>query len=210
MDVLIISLTAIISVDNKIMNKFNIEKITQITNYILQKNGGIVNYTKLGKLLYLADKECLKRYNYTISDDKFYSLKNGPILSEFYDLIMGRGAKSNQMIWNFLFKKEGYNLKILQENNLDDSKLSEAELEILDYIDEKYKDKDYTYLINDANKSFLYPEWENPGNSNKPLELERVLKFLGKSKEEIDFIINESLEYEEIDKIFEQNCTSAS
>ena len=61
---------------------FNLEKLIQACNYLLKKNNYSLNYTKLIKLLYLADKESLKGAIQTISGDTYVSMDNGPVLSK--------------------------------------------------------------------------------------------------------------------------------
>ena len=66
---------------------FDIKKIVQIVNFLLKLNDYQLNYTKLIKLLYLADREALKHWDTTISKDSYSCLNKGPVLSNLYDLI---------------------------------------------------------------------------------------------------------------------------
>jgi hypothetical protein len=45
----------------------NLTKIIQIVHHLLAKNGYRLNYTKLIKLLYLADREALSLWDSSIS-----------------------------------------------------------------------------------------------------------------------------------------------
>ena len=47
----------------------NIDKLIQIANYILKKYDFSLNYTKLIKELYLADRECIKRTGWSMTGD---------------------------------------------------------------------------------------------------------------------------------------------
>ena len=90
---------------------FNIDKLIQACNYLVKKNNNSLNYTKLIKLLYIADKESLKRSLQTITGDTYVSMDNGPVLSKLYDLIKGQYHKElYQNLWNSRFIKDGYNL----------------------------------------------------------------------------------------------------
>jgi hypothetical protein len=48
-------------------NMMDIEKLVQICGYVLRKYNYTLNYTKLIKLLYLADKEALSQSDHTIT-----------------------------------------------------------------------------------------------------------------------------------------------
>ncbi len=85
--------------------------MTQIVNFLLKLNHYCLNYTKLIKLLYLADREALIKWDITITKDRYSSLDNGIVLSDLYDLIKKKGIHENQCFWNTYFITEGYNLK---------------------------------------------------------------------------------------------------
>ena len=53
----------------------DIETIIQIIGWFLRLNSGSINYTKLIKLMYIADKKALECYNYSISNDDIFSMK---------------------------------------------------------------------------------------------------------------------------------------
>jgi len=167
---------------------FNIQKVIQIINFLLKRNGGEINYTKLIKELYLSDRLMLKKYNDVITGDKFVNMNNGQVVSKIYNLIKNEGAKEHQRIWNSLFMKDGYNLKFLVSNNLNDDELSEAEIKVLEEIDDKFKNYSYQQMINYVHK---LPEWKNPKNSSNLLKHETVLKALKRSDEEINYIKQE-------------------
>lgn len=64
-------------------------KLHQAVEYLLEKHGGRLNYTKLIELLYLADREMINQTGYPITGDSYCLVKNGPVLSRVYDLIRG-------------------------------------------------------------------------------------------------------------------------
>jgi len=55
----------------------NIEKLIQTTGYILAKYNGVLNYTKLIKILYLSDRKSLSETGYSITGDSYVSMKDG-------------------------------------------------------------------------------------------------------------------------------------
>lgn len=48
-----------------------IRKLIDSINYLVERNGGRINYTKLIKLLYLADRKALINWGFTITGDSY-------------------------------------------------------------------------------------------------------------------------------------------
>lgn len=179
----------------------NIEKLIQVTGYILKKyKETTLNYTKLIKLMYLADRESMRETNVSITGDIYYSLDNGPVLSGVYDLIKGNCTDSaSQNLWNARFIKDGYNLMLATER-IPDSKLSECEKEILDKIDAEYHDASWQTMIQVVHNPQVCPEWQNPNGSRLPIKKETILEGLGRTPEEIGFILSEDAYYRNEEK----------
>ena len=183
--------------------KFNIKKVVQIIYHLLKTNSNKMNYTKLLKILYIADKEFLKLSNFTITGDTPYSMKNGPILSKIKNLINGNFIMSNnQIYWDSYFLKDGYDLS-LKNNKTNDDLLCEAEIEILDKISCKYKKKTYNEMINITHDKSEFPEieWEKAGDSSLQLPFEKILLSLGKTQKEIEDIEKEIKIYNEEEEL---------
>lgn len=146
-----------------------IETIIQIVGWFLKLNNGSMNYTKLIKLMYIADKTALQKYNYTISNDNIVSMKNGPVLSVTYDLIKHTGENKNILElqeWNKYFTKNNYELSF-QENIEDKISeilsddvlwLSDADIEIIETINNEYKDYTYSDMIDLIHDKNSFPE----------------------------------------------------
>lgn len=177
----------------------NFKKLVQIVNYVLKKYDNRLNYTKLIKILYIADRECLSRWDFAISEDSYASMDQGVVLSGLYDFIRGRISDSRQIEWQNYFYKEGYDLvaKIGNEPSCDE--LSDIEKDIIDEVDSKYHSNDWTYLVDEVVHKF--PEWvevkEQVKETSLPLKKEKILSVLGRKEEEIKKII-----------ALENNCSS--
>lgn len=176
--------------------KFEIKKITEIVKYMLSRNAGVMNYTKLIKLLYLADKESLRVNDVSVSGDAFYSMKNGPILSGVKDLIDNKYSfVADQDTWVKSFEKRGYDLILVDKEKSNYEELSDFEIELLDKIDNEFKDKDYGYMIEYTHDKQKFPEvqWQEAEKlgTSIPISIESVLKSLNKTDEEINGIIAE-------------------
>lgn len=184
---------------------FDLKKIVQIVHYLLKRNNGIMNYTKLIKLLYIADRTCLDRWNFTITGDTYFSLKNGPVLNKLFDLIKNSEVsfdldKEDHYYWSTYFTKDGYNLKTLTETNLGLDLLCDAEEDILNEIDSKYKSYSYSQMIDEVHNKKLFSEvkWDelNDKLTNRiPLTIVDILKALGRTEEDIQFLEQEQEQY---------------
>jgi hypothetical protein len=181
---------------------FDIEKMVQICGYMLRKHDGRLNYIKLIKLLYLADKEALKGSIHTITGDMYVSMKNGPVLSQLYDLVRGKAEdRAAQNIWDCRFTKDGYDL-IAVSDRIPVGKLSRFERGILDRIDSQFHDSDIHDLIAYLHRPDICPEWRDPGNAIIPISFRDVLKSVGCSDEETAWIVEENQAFDEEEQIF--------
>ncbi|AEF85862.1 conserved hypothetical protein [Treponema primitia ZAS-2] len=179
----------------------NIERLVQATGYLLKKyDNRRLNYTKLIKELYLADRASIHETNSSITGDTYVSMKNGPVLRKLYELIKGKswGAK-NQEYWDSRFSTDGNEL-LANFDQYPEGKLSRAEKEILDKIDGQFHQSRYGELIEYAHAHC--PEWHNPGDTSEPISLEDILSALGRTPEQIEWILEENKVFEEEDSIF--------
>jgi len=190
--------------------QFDVKKIVQIVNYLLKLNKDKINYTKLMKMLYISDKELLKQNDFTITGDQYYSLDNGPILSNVYDLIGDKHSDKNmQLYWDTFFCKEGYDVKLVHDNQLPGDKISKAEKDVLDKIDKQFKKKSFGDLIDYTHDEKLFPEvkWKEAGESSIELSIEDILKSIGRTEEEIKMIEEETNNQIEENNFLQECCS---
>src|SRR5438105_12462602 len=67
--------------------RFDVTKATEVAGQFLRKEGGLINIMKLVKLVYLLDRSSVARRGVPVVGGAYFSLPNGPITSEFLDLI---------------------------------------------------------------------------------------------------------------------------
>lgn len=179
---------------------FNVEKLIQACNYILKKNNFSLNYTKLIKLLYLADKESLKGTLGTITGDTYVSMNNGPVLSRLYDLIKGRYGKSDaQNLWDSRFIRDGHDL-IAATDRIPQGELSEFEMRVLDDVYDRFEGYDYGKMIEYVHDNC--PEWKHPRGSSIPIAPREMLESIGRTQDEIEWILGENMAFEKEDMSF--------
>jgi uncharacterized phage-associated protein len=179
---------------------FNIEKLIQACNYLIKKNGSKINYTKLIKLLYLADRESLKKSLQTITGDSYVSMNSGPVLSRMYGLIMGMHHEEDiQVLWSSCFIRDGYDL-ITATDQIPYDELSAFEMQTLDDIYNKFEEYSLGQMIEYVHNNCS--EWKHPGGSSIPIKPKNLLKGIGKSPKEIDWILAETDAFEEEEQVF--------
>jgi len=71
-----------------------------------------MSYMRLLKLLYLADRRMLEKTGFPITFDRVIAMKNGPVLSETYDLI--KGSHLAAATWSQYIATEGYHARLIQ------------------------------------------------------------------------------------------------
>ena len=168
--------------------KFNEKKTTQAVALFLEKNGGGMNYMKLIKLLYLADREALAHWERPITGDNYVSMPKGPVLSNVLDIInYGKYCNLNSYWYKYINTPSDHEIKLKEMPEHDT--LSKREMELIDELFEKFKGLNQWDMVEICHE--MLPEWEDVENTSKPIKIERILKEVHKSKEDIDAIAEE-------------------
>jgi hypothetical protein len=128
-------------------------------------------------------------------------MKNGPVLSSLYDLIKGKYKDPNtQMLWDSRFSTDGRDLLAVVDR-IPEGKLSRFEKQTLDSIDEKFHAKNYSQMIQYVHNPDVCPEWEDPGLSSAPIKMRDLLAGIGRTPEEIEWILEENRAFAKEEKI---------
>lgn len=158
---------------------YNVRKAAQVTAFFTKKEGGSINVLKLAKLLYLADREFMSRYDLPILFDHFVSMPHGPVTSLTLSYVNGMEYERDH--WeNFVVDRAGHEVGLANASlSIDDlDELSDAEIHVLEIVWDRFGHMSRWELRNYTHKNC--PEWEDPHGSSTPIPYERVLKFLGK------------------------------
>jgi uncharacterized phage-associated protein len=163
---------------------FNARKAAQVAAFFAQKEGGCVNVLKLTKLIYLADREHMKKYDFPIIGDELVSMPHGPVNSMTLNYI--DGFVTDNKGWDeFITDRDNHCVGLTNKKiTIDDlDELSEAEVATLQDVWKtfggmgQFEIRDWTHQH--------CPEWEDPNGSSNPIPYERVFKYLGKSNPEM-------------------------
>lgn len=153
---------------------FDVKKALQIILFFARKNSqqGEIEYTKVLKLLFLADKLFLKRYGTTISWDHYVAMRFWPVASSIFNVM-----KEPERFWDLeesinatiRINLETRTLKALKKTDIE--YLSKLELDTLSEIFEIFGKYSYSKLIDICHG---YDEWakhkDNIGSSCIPME----------------------------------------
>lgn len=156
------------------------EKAAQITARFLKHTGGTdtSNYTKLIKLLYLADRDALKRWNRPLTGDRYCWMDNGPVLSGILDRIRGTLSPPCETFWDSWFVTTKYDIRI--KDNPGDARLSMAERELIDSLFERFRDHTYGEMLDYTHN--LPERLDVSKGGAEPLTYERILVAVGKGQ----------------------------
>jgi len=138
------------------MNTFNYKKSVQALNYLAVLEGGAINYMKALKLIWLSDRYHLRNHGRTITGDKYFALKNGPVASFTKDIIIKKHITEEQSEYSATFVRvNGYALSTISAPNI--NVFSQKELEVINTVYESYKNMT-EFEISEFSHNF--PEWK--------------------------------------------------
>jgi hypothetical protein len=161
---------------------FDEEKSVQLAALFLKLRGGEMKHLKLIKLMYLADREALGRWEHPITGDSYVSMKFGLVLSNVLGLIHDETRPAEHHPWHeFIQPSECYAVKLVQECGT--SRLSEAEEDLAREIFERYGKVNRWELVDITDK---FPEFKEPDDEHLSWDVpcESVLVALGKTPQQ--------------------------
>jgi len=113
------------------MALFNLHKALQAAAVLVKTEpGDRMNYMRLLKLLYIADRESLRETGCPLTHDRFVAMDHGPVPSRLYNLIMGRDPESPD--WSRFVVTEHFDVELVRDPG--NAKLSAYEIETLQRV----------------------------------------------------------------------------
>lgn len=169
--------------------RFHPEKAVEAAAILLKLHGKPMKYLGLLKMLYIADRLALQRMEQPITGDHYLSMDYGPVLGDVYDLIKGQPVDEALPLWStFISPRNANYVSLLKDPG--DEELCEEEVEILKQV---YQTFGHLNPFDVAEWTHDLPEWQDPHGSAIPISVEDVLRYLGKTDEEINEIQQEAL-----------------
>lgn len=149
---------------------FDERKASEAAAFILSLNNSRLPYLKLIKLLYIADRISLSEYHSSITTDAYVSMKLGPVTSGILDHIRHSEDYPEDGPWNSTICTEGYDVCL--KHDFVPCFLSQEEMDVLREVNDRYVKYDKFDL---AQLTHMFPEWQDPGNSRIPIQIEDIL-----------------------------------
>jgi len=168
--------------------RFREDKTTDAALLLIKLAGGTINYMKLIKLLYLIDREALKRWGQPVTFDQYFSMDRGPVLSRTLNLINEGPSPGRSSYWHeHISPPDNYLVTVLQPTDADS--LSDAETGLIGEVHDEYGDIPKWPLVDLLHK--VLPEWADPQGSRATISYGDILRAVGKDTEEVHCIRSE-------------------
>ena len=177
---------------------YDIAKAAQAVAYFALKSGGDINVLKLSKLLYLAEREFMRRFDEPMFYDRLVSMPDGPVASVTLNFI--NGEIENPTWCAYVAPRERYSIKQAESINSPEQldQLSKADLSVLEDLWQRFGDYDRYELRDWTHRKENVPEWEDPDGSSNPISHKDVFEFLG--KEDVELLTQQVEERRELAK----------
>ncbi len=185
---------------------YNPRKAAQtIAFFLLNTSSAKLDMLKIVKLVYLADRESLATFGFPIQTEKRVSLRYGPVNSDTYNILKGKGSDTEKALWSeFLNPTDGTKVSLSNPdtkiNDLDE--LSDNDLTVLEGIWAKFGAKSASALVTWTHKKSNVPEWKNPGNSSREITLESMMEAVETPNAEAQLRLIR--DHEEVDLLFKR------
>ncbi len=186
--------------------KFRFKRSMQAVAYLLKLDGGTMNYTKLIKMLYIADREWMAKRADPITGDVVFAMKMGPVLSDVLHLIKDEHELSR--VWSQFIRTNEDDKSVTLIDDPGDGELSTGVIAKLGDVYEKYRKLDYKQI---SSLTHTFPEWiqHDPGKkSRKLIPWEDILRAQGREKM-ISYIEDATREDAEIDYLTEHSFVAS-
>jgi len=155
---------------------FDERKATAVAAYFLELAGGLLEDLKLMKLMYFAEREAIRCRNVGITGDRFYSMQNGPVLSQTLNLMADKEETGSGKEWNaHIHTPRRWHVRLARRVDIA-SVLSVREIEILDAVWSEHGGKNKWNLVDLAH---AFPEWDKRARDYKTSILIRRIDLLG-------------------------------
>lgn len=140
------------------MKLFKYKKAVQALNYFASLNGGEINKMQALKLIWISDRDHLRRYGRPIIEDNYVAMKFGPVASLTKDFVEENIFLPQEQLEykrNYLNSIDRYTY--LSVGNKDYSVFSQTDRDVMEKAFNQFGDKDQYKL---AEFTHLYPEWK--------------------------------------------------
>ncbi|NGO88695.1 DUF4065 domain-containing protein [Halomonas sp. 141] len=181
----------------------NEEKVAQIAAYFTWRRGGQMSYLKLMKLMYLADRASMEKYDEPLSHDAWFSMDKGPVLSSVLELMQG-GSRTGEWEKWIAEGSVRHEVALAQSDCTREAfdELSDADIELLDSVWNDYGSMTRWQLVDFTHE--YCSEWVDPNKSARPIPPQDVYKALGKTPEEAEQLTAEIFQRRQLHAVMDR------
>jgi uncharacterized phage-associated protein len=175
---------------------YDATKATQAAAWLVARAGGRMSHIRLSKLLYIADREALRKWGRPIIGGSYCSMEHGPVISPVVDCLKKPEQRAPRPIWDEHLQRQGNFIQLIADPGR--GQLHEAAVQLLEAIFNKCKTLT-KWEVRDMTHKF--PEYKNPGKSSRPIATEEVLKAVERTDEEIELLATDSRHLRKIKRL---------
>jgi uncharacterized phage-associated protein len=181
------------------MSRLNVEKAIQAAGVLLRRSGKQMSRIRLIKLLYMADREAVRKYGMPILGSRIAAMKHGPVHTEVLDLIRGEHVEEPE--WSRYFRNKGYRVFLSKEPQV--GALSKHEIDVLNDVCGEMEPNDDWSVVDHTHK---FDEWQkhypNPQeNTSRVIPFEDVVEAVGRASDR-DSILQDVADKEAFESFF--------
>lgn len=179
------------------MSEFEQRKLKEMVLYLLNATGGL-DYYRVFKLLYFAERDHLARWGHKMIGDDFCALDYGPVPTQLYDAIKGLNAEKTNLAsvlhQDIVFASEDARYVLMPKRVADMGYISESEKEMLD----KSINENASLSFEDLLKKSHDIAWKDAYDKKKSgkISIVKMAEAVFADEKTIEYII-EQLELEE-------------
>lgn len=152
-----------------------------IAALILKAGGETINLLKAVKLVYLIDRESIRRYGFPVLDEPRVSMPRGPVNSTTYSHINGE-YDLEACGWSEILQDRANHKIALAHQGVafdDLDELSDADLECVEAVWAQFGHMSQWDLVDWTHNPKNIPEWEDPNGGSTVIPLQRILHSVG-------------------------------
>ncbi len=134
-----------------------------------------MNYMRLLKVLYIAEREILAEASTPLTGSSVVAMKRGPVLEDVLHLI--RGEHSATAKWAAYIQVDRFSLEMIRDPGV--KLLSRYVSRKLEEVATRYENFDEWAMVDVTHR---LPEWQrnDPGDSSKEIPLAHILEAVGR------------------------------
>jgi len=162
--------------------RFDSVKAAQAGAFLLKRNNASMDKYFFIKMLYIADRESLKKWDEPITGDSPVSMEYGPVLSTIYDLTKGLAMEHRPQWSPYISDADPDTNRVFLKADPGRDRLSNNELKLLEHVYERFKGFSWNRLKDHCH---TFAEFEDVGKGSKPIPFHKIFSAVGKTPEQL-------------------------